>query len=89
MSRRVGLRYMQSIAGKKRIPKWKGSTKSRYREGSIMEQPKMAFAHVNVASNKDLLQMAFSHSNAASNTSEALMAFVHGNVGSILAPLPP
>jgi len=54
-----------------------------------MEQPKMAFAHVNAGSNKDLLQMAFSHSNAASHTSEALMAFVHGNVGSILAPYPP
>lgn len=89
MSRRVGLRYMQSIAGKKRVPKWKGSAKSRYREGSIMEQPKMAFAHVNAASNTELLQMAFSHSNAASHTSEALMAFVHGNVGSILAPYPP
>lgn len=89
MSRRVGLRYMQSIAGKKRIPKWKGSTKSRYREGCIMEQPKMAFSYVNAGSDTELLQMAFSHSNAASHTSEALMAFVHGNVGSILAPLPP
>jgi len=89
VSRRVGLRYMQSIAGKKRIPKWKGATKSRYREGSIRDQPKMAFVHVNAGSNKDLLQMAFAHSNAASQTSEALMAFVHGNVGSILAPYPP
>jgi hypothetical protein len=89
VSRRVGLRYMQSIAGKKRIPKWKGTTKSRYREGSIMDQPKMAFAHVNTGNNAELLQMAFSHSNVASHTSEALMTFVHGNVGSILAPYSP
>jgi hypothetical protein len=80
---------MQSIAGKKRIPKWKGAANSRYREGCIMEQPKMAFAHVNAGSNTELLQMAFAHSNAASHTSKALMAFVHGNVGSILAPYPP
>ena len=89
MSRRVGLRYMQSVATRKRVPKWKGSTDSRYREGSIVDQPEMAFVHVNAGCNREFLQMAFAHSNAASHDSEALMAFAHGNAGCILAPYPP
>jgi len=89
VSRRVGLRYMQSVAVKKRVPKWEGSTNSRYREGCIVDQHEMAFVHVNASGNDELLQMAFVHSNAASSGIEALMAFVHSNGGCILAPYPP
>ena len=89
MSRRVGLRYMQSVVTRKKVPKWEGSTDSRYREGSIVDQPEMAFVHLNAGSNKDLSQMAFAHSNAASQAGEVFMAFAHGNAGCILAPYPP
>jgi len=89
VSRRVGLRYIQSVVARKKVPKWEGSTDSRYREGCIVDQPEMAFVHVNASGNDELLQMAFAHSNAASSESEALMAFVHSNGGSILAPYPP